>query len=262
MRTPNIFSTTTFAIDGSTYYWRMRLWTQDSNHGDWSTTTASFAMTTPPAFVAAGNASGTGNLNVTVHIPSPANTNLLVCGLYVKSNNTPTITAKWNTSEAMSQLATLSPGWATTTSANIYYFYILGGTAGTSTVAFTLTGAGGGVTDYATCASYIGVAQTAQPNTSAMHTETSVQSLSTSNKTAYAGSVLIGFTFFDGGNTSAPTAGSGTTLRDFTDTTNWYGVLSDSGSNVLSVGNPSLNINRPASGNMATLQASWAPIHN
>jgi hypothetical protein len=164
----------------------------------------------------------------------------------------------------MNRINAVSTEWSDTSSANIYYFALLGGTAGSHDVEFTVTGAGqaSGVSDYATCASYTGVAQTAQPSTTAMHTETNVTSLLTSNKTTYPGSLLVGFTFFNDGNTSAPTAGPGTTLRDFTDTTNWYGVLSDNGNTVLPAGNPALDINRPASGNMATLQASWAPVHD
>lgn len=265
MRTPNIFSAPVFMLDGLTYYWRIRLRDQGGNLGDWSTTTTSFTMTAPPALVATGHGSGTGNFSVTVNTALSGNNRLLVCGLYVQSSKDPVgVSAKWNDTEMMTKLSALSLEWSTTVNANVYYFYLLGGTSGNHDVDFTVTGAGPafGISDYATCASYVGVEQTGQPSTSAMHTETGVQFLSTSNKTTYPGSVLIGFTFFNGGNTSAPTAGPGTMLRDFTDTTNWYGVLSDNGSNILSVANPSLNINRPTSGNMATLQASWSPVHD
>lgn len=45
MRTPQIFSTTTFPLDGSNYYWRMKFWDQFGTTSDWSTSTASFTMT-------------------------------------------------------------------------------------------------------------------------------------------------------------------------------------------------------------------------
>ena len=44
MHTPNIFSTTTFPLDGTTYYWRTRLWDQYDGAGEWSTTTDYFIM--------------------------------------------------------------------------------------------------------------------------------------------------------------------------------------------------------------------------
>lgn len=46
-RTPQIYSTTTFPLDGSTYYWRMLFIDQVGNNGDWSTTTDSFTMANP-----------------------------------------------------------------------------------------------------------------------------------------------------------------------------------------------------------------------
>lgn len=44
MRTPDIFSTTTFAVDGTTYYWRIKFWDQTSMAGEWSTATSTFKM--------------------------------------------------------------------------------------------------------------------------------------------------------------------------------------------------------------------------
>ena len=43
-RMPNVFSTTTFAVDGTTYYWRIKFWDQMSTSGEWSTSTAWFKM--------------------------------------------------------------------------------------------------------------------------------------------------------------------------------------------------------------------------
>jgi hypothetical protein len=43
-RTPQIFSTTTFALNGSTYYWRIKLWNNIDAEGAWSTTTSSFRI--------------------------------------------------------------------------------------------------------------------------------------------------------------------------------------------------------------------------
>lgn len=43
-RTPNIYSTTTFATNGVQYYWRIKLWDQTGTAGDWSTTTNYFIM--------------------------------------------------------------------------------------------------------------------------------------------------------------------------------------------------------------------------
>lgn len=46
-RTPQIYSTTTFPQNGSTYYWRIALFDQ-SGFGNWSTVTSLFTMNTPP----------------------------------------------------------------------------------------------------------------------------------------------------------------------------------------------------------------------
>ena len=44
MRTPQIFSTTTFPIDGDKYYWRIRFWDQANGEGSWSATEDYFVM--------------------------------------------------------------------------------------------------------------------------------------------------------------------------------------------------------------------------
>jgi hypothetical protein len=48
MRTPEIYATTTFSLDGTAYCWRMKLWDQEDFAGEWSTTTATFAMMYDP----------------------------------------------------------------------------------------------------------------------------------------------------------------------------------------------------------------------
>src|SRR3989338_1710285 len=44
MRTPNIYATTTFALDGTKYYWRIKFWDQTEGEGDYSTATSTFKM--------------------------------------------------------------------------------------------------------------------------------------------------------------------------------------------------------------------------
>ncbi len=44
VRTPQIFSTTTFVIDGTKYYWRMKFWNQVGTAGDWSASGDYFVM--------------------------------------------------------------------------------------------------------------------------------------------------------------------------------------------------------------------------
>lgn len=48
MRTPQIYSTTTFPLDGSTYYWRIKIWDQYGGEGEWSAGNNYFTMR-PPA---------------------------------------------------------------------------------------------------------------------------------------------------------------------------------------------------------------------
>jgi len=47
--TPEIYSTTTFPLDGATYRWRMKLWDQTDTAGEWSAATSTFAMGYPLA---------------------------------------------------------------------------------------------------------------------------------------------------------------------------------------------------------------------
>ncbi|OGZ13424.1 MAG: hypothetical protein A2942_01090 [Candidatus Lloydbacteria bacterium RIFCSPLOWO2_01_FULL_50_20] len=44
MRSPNIYATSTFALDGTTYYWRLRFYDQMGGVGDYSTATSTFRM--------------------------------------------------------------------------------------------------------------------------------------------------------------------------------------------------------------------------
>ena len=41
-RSPQIYSTTTFSVNGTQYYWRIRFWDQTNTVGEWSTSTDSF----------------------------------------------------------------------------------------------------------------------------------------------------------------------------------------------------------------------------
>ncbi len=44
VRSPQIFATTTFPVDGTKYYWRMKFWDQTGTQGTWSTTGDYFVM--------------------------------------------------------------------------------------------------------------------------------------------------------------------------------------------------------------------------
>ncbi len=47
VRSPNIYSTTTFPLDGTKYYWRIKLWDQMNIAGDWTSNTTFFTMSNP-----------------------------------------------------------------------------------------------------------------------------------------------------------------------------------------------------------------------
>ncbi len=64
-RIPNIYATTTFPIDGTAYYWRIKFWDQYDIALDYSTTTASFTMRSPASVLQDLNYTYDANGNIT-----------------------------------------------------------------------------------------------------------------------------------------------------------------------------------------------------
>ncbi|MBI2120793.1 MAG: RHS repeat protein, partial [Parcubacteria group bacterium] len=64
-RTPNIYATTTFPIDGTAYSWRIKFWDQYDIALDYSTTTASFTMRAPATVLQDLNYTYDANGNIT-----------------------------------------------------------------------------------------------------------------------------------------------------------------------------------------------------
>jgi RHS repeat-associated protein len=46
-RTPDLYATTTFPIDGTEYFWKIKFWDQYEGEGEWSSVLASFTMRAP-----------------------------------------------------------------------------------------------------------------------------------------------------------------------------------------------------------------------